>query len=108
MGRVSSHIIYSSSFCTAKVIGMATKSSFLRSPSAAGTHASAELTSFFFDDIPLGCGHCRHKQRTTISGEELAAADGLLSNEQTILWHRDQEKINAGEKSFQKVEFLEG
>jgi len=55
MGRISSDIMYSSSFCTAKVIGMTTKSSFLRGPSAEDTHASSELTSFFSDDIPLGC-----------------------------------------------------
>lgn len=46
---------------------------------------------------------CRHKQRITISGEELAAADGLLSNEQTILWNRDQEERNA-----RKLIFLRG
>lgn len=46
---------------------------------------------------------CRHTQRITISGEELAAADGLLSNEQTILWNRDQEERNA-----RKLIFFEG
>lgn len=55
MGRISSDILYFSSFCTAKVIGMATKSSYLKSPSAAGRPASTELTSFLFDDILLGC-----------------------------------------------------
>lgn len=55
MGRISSDIMHSSPFCAAKVIGMATKSSFLKGPSAAGTQASSEPTSFFFADIPLGC-----------------------------------------------------
>lgn len=35
---------------------MATKPSFLKSPSAAGTHVSSELTALLSDDIVLGRG----------------------------------------------------